>query len=255
MSLDRPGIAAAVLSFAVLAVPPVTGPAAHASPLAAGGGLEYAHGVGDEITRTGHAFVAGRLPWATVTMAGARYDHGAIGAGGAGIAGLALPLGSTSSWQAWAARFVGDASFRAWRLKSGPQWTAPDGRSLGLFFVHWSDNLGGRTNGAAAELAFPLRPRLQGRVNGGVAAHGNGEAQGAVGLAWTPRRHVEIAGDIGLANGAVTATGFAPAKPGRGLPPVLPILGDPDVGNEPASAPGRPATDLTFTLGVRVALP
>jgi hypothetical protein len=229
--------------------------AAHSSraamPLSAGGGFDYYSGPGNQIDRSVLATVgAGLGPTGNVALTALHYDDSRIGNGKGAIVGIGLPLIPSTSLHAWGARFVGDGSFRAWRVKAGPQVGLPMHVNGGIYYLHYEDNLGDQSNGAIAELGVPLVSGLSGRASVSLATVPNDlkSTEGMVGLSWSPIHSLELSGDVGLArNGAV---GAAPAST---LPLGLPLLGD--GGSSGGSPSVESRTESTFLLGVRVTLP
>jgi hypothetical protein len=182
-----------------------------------------------------------------VSLTGLRYDDNLIGRGNGGIVGLGLPLAPAATFQIWGTRFIGDQDFRAWRLKGGPRLGLPVGVNAGLYYSHFEDNIGDRSDGAIAEVAAPLVAHFTGRASAAAATLPRDlkSFEGTVGLGWAPVHGLELSGDVGIAhNGSI---GAGPPSAG---PLGLPLLGGP-----PGQSTTNSRTDRTFLLGVRVTLP
>jgi len=244
-----PGVVVALLlqaSVTPAAAEPVL--AAAGPSLVGGGGLDYYQGPGGETTRSALAIAGVVSGDAVGTLSLMRYLDTVIG-DGVGFGGsLRLPLDHDQSLCAWGSRFAGDDSLRAWRLKVGPLFQLPSGGSTGVYYTHAEDDAGSRSDAGAVELALPLRAGLTGRASAayGSAPGGLRSALGSVGLAWTPVRGLELAGDVGVArNGALTTS------PGPAQGPIGQLLGHGSGGQ--TSADSR--VDPLLQFGLRVLLP
>ena len=240
------------LVIAACCVPfvPMTASNAIALPVQAGGGGDYYSGPDHQITRSALAFVgAGLGPMGSASLAGLRYDDTNIGLGNAYVAGIALPVAPMTLLRVWGTRFIGDESFRAWRVKTGPQMTLPGGPALGLYYTHFADDATARSDGATAELSVPLLANVNGRA---TASHATApgalrSTQGSVGLSWNPFHALELSGEVGLARGGALSSGLAPS---RGV--LDQLLGGPPSSSSASKPPG---TDPTALVGLRVTLP
>jgi hypothetical protein len=223
---------------------------ASAAPFQVGGGYDYYSGPADQITRTGLASASvGFGPAGSVSVVALRYDDNQTGKGNGVAGGIGLPLLPLSTLQVWGYRYVGDDTFRGWRVKGGPRIGIPGGSSLGVYYTHYEDNSDARLDGGIAELSVPLVAHVTGRASAEfTSVPGDLEsAQGGLGLTWGAAPFLELLGDIGLAhNGALSGAAF-PSR--RRLN--LPILG----GGSSASSTIESITESTYQLGVRVMFP
>jgi hypothetical protein len=177
-----------------------------------GGGFDYYSGPANEITRTALAIgTMGIGPAGSATLAVLRYDDNLAGEGVGFVGGAGLPMQPLSTFEIWGYRYIGDDTFRGWRVKAGPQFSIPGGSSLGLFYSHFESNNDVRSNGGIAELNAPLAPRLTGRASLAFAS-APGDLQSReveLGMTWLAARSVELSGDVGMAsNGALTSAPF-----------------------------------------------
>src|SRR5439155_24569942 len=132
---------------AMLVAAPATG-----ATWSAGGGADYSSGPGDQTTRSVTALAC--LNAATrLTLGAMRYDDTLVGTGNAGIAVAEVPLARLARVQIAASRFIGQGPYRAWRFKAGPGITLPSGSNLGVYYVHFEEQDGLRSDGATGELA------------------------------------------------------------------------------------------------------
>jgi hypothetical protein len=208
-----------------------------AAPYQVGGGYDYYSGPANQITRSALAIgTVGIGPAGSATLAILRYDDSLAGEGMGFVGGAGLPMQPFSTFQVCGYRYIGDDTFRGWRVKAGPQFSIPGGSSLGIYYSHYEDNNDGRSNGGIAELNAPLAPRLTGRVNLALAS-APGELRSSeveLGMTWLAARSVELSGDVGLANnGALTSA---------------PILSG-------SSSTAESSTESTYQVGVRVMFP
>ena len=226
---------------------------ANAAPVLGGGGYDYWEGPGGQVTRSALGIVGAEFAGTgSASLTAVRFDDSIVGEGLGAIAGVGVPIAPRAVLRAWGARYVGDESWRAWRVKTGPQVELSGGATLGLYYAHYGDNADSRSDGAIGEVSAPLAHGLTARGEASVAsAPGDLRAtQGALGLAWAPLHGLEISGEVGLArNGAVFAT---PGSPGR--PPLVPVIG---VGTPatPGTTETVSRTESTAQLGIRVLFP
>jgi hypothetical protein len=208
-----------------------------AAPYQVGGGFDYYSGPADQITRTTIAIGSMGFGHAgSATMAALRYDDSQAGTGAALVAGMGLPMAPLSTFQLWGYRYIGDETFRGWRLKAGPQIGMPGGSTLGLFFSHYEDNSDVHSNGGIGELNVPLVDRLTGSASVSFAS-APGDLRSTelgLGLSWQAARSLELSGEVGLAqNGALTSA-LLPSGTSSSLESI---------------------TESTYQVGVRVMFP
>ncbi|HKQ56745.1 MAG TPA: hypothetical protein VJY35_02650 [Candidatus Eisenbacteria bacterium] len=224
---------------------------AQASPVTAVGGYDhYAGPLGQNIDAVLGAVVLG-AGGSDLMLAGVRYDDNLSGQGITVTGGVGVPLAPMTKLRINATRIIADETFRAWRARVGPQLSLPRGTSLSLWYAHYQDHLGGRSNGAIAEAAAPIVPKLSGRASASYATTSQGPpaVQGSVGLGWSVVSHLELSGELGLARNASGAAG----TPGGGGPlGGLPILGGSNGGSSGGTVE---QVDTTFLIGLRVTLP
>lgn len=236
-------MAAGLLACALVACAPQV----RAASVAGAAGYEYYGGPGGQITRG--ALLAGvvGLGGAEVLVAGVRYDDNLVGKGVNATVGLGVPASPAVKLRAQGSRFIGDESYQAWRIKAGPELDLPRGQSVQLWYVHYQDRQDVTSDGAILEAALPLSDRLTGKLNASYATAPQDlrVLQGAVGLGWTVVPHLELSGEIGLAQNGSAVYG----EPFRG--PGLPLLGG---GRSSETGPQQTVnqTGSTALLGVRV---
>jgi hypothetical protein len=224
---------------------------AWSAPVSVGGGFEYYSGPQDQITRTAQGTVAmGAGPVGSLALTALRFDDSNVGDGNALAASLGVPLAALATLRVTGIRFIGEESYRAWRVKAGPEFGLPASVRLGLFYTHFQDQADFQSDGVVGETSMPLAGGLIGRANASYASAPDAlsSKQAAIGLGWTPIRFIEIYGEGGIAvNGALASSPI----PSRNLLP-LPILGEPDA----SSAPRKESkTEGTATVGFRLVFP
>jgi hypothetical protein len=189
---------------------------------------------------------------ASLSFAGIRYDDSNVGNGFGSMAGIGVPLSSFAALRAWGTKYYGDSSFDAWRVKAGPEFQLPSRAKLGLFYSHYADNTHTTTDAGIAEFAIPIVEPLVARASGSYSStSGNLRSlQGSLGAGWTPVHHLELSGDVGLAqNGAVATAPFARRRSSD-----LPLLGGgltPPADNSTT----KNSVEPMFQLGVRLLFP
>jgi hypothetical protein len=236
-AISRQSLRGAVLTLCACIVVVSAGAVGAApSPYQVGGGYDYYSGPADQITRT--AIAIGSMGFGhagSATLAALRYDDSQAGEGAALVAGVGLPIAPLSTFQLWGYRYIGDETFRGWRLKAGPQIGMPGGSTFGLYFSHYEDNSDAHSNGGIGELNVPLVDRLTGRASVSFAS-APGDLRSTelgLGLSWLASRSLELSGDVGLAqNGALTSA-------------LLPS----------GSSSLESITESTYQVGVRVMFP
>ena len=236
-------MAAGLLACALAACAPQV----RAASVVGAAGYEYYGGPGGQITRG--ALLAGvvSLGGTELVVAGVRYDDNLVGKGVNATAGLGVPAGPAVKLRVQGSRFVGDGSYQAWRVKAGPEFELPRGQSVQLWYMHYQDNHQVKSDGAILEAAIPLADRLTGKLNASYATAPQDlrVLQGAVGLAWTVVPHLELSGEIGLAQNGSAVYG----EPFRG--PGLPLLGG-GQSSETGTQQTVNQTGTTALFGVRV---
>lgn len=235
-------------------------PQAAASALGAGAGTDWslvAHGATVTSVYGYGSFSAGRTGLA---LGGLHYDDGSITAAGPLVAAVA-PVAPSLAMRAWWTRYLGEAGFRAWRLRGGPEWTLPRNATVGAFFAYLKNDRDGVQRSGSLEIALPLNARWTGKLDAGAARLPSAitATQAAVGLAWTPFASVELSGEAGLAHHGAFL-GSASATGGGGVGPLpLPLgLGGNGGGNGRGPTPPTSTGDdvePTLSLGLRIALP
>jgi len=232
--------------------------AAATPPLRAGGGAEWYAGPGDQGTTVGYGYAEWTGDHVALALGGLRFDDRVSGAGAGPLAALGIRLGSAATLRTQAMRFIGDHDLRATRVRTGPEFALSGGRALGLYFTYLENNHEGVARGGSAELRAPLRAGWTGRLTGGATRLPGSitSSQGSLGLAWAPDPRVEVSAEAGLArNGAFVHVPSPGGGRRSGGPLGLPI----GIGSDPAAAPPGSrrivATDPTFSLGLRFALP
>ena len=234
-AISRQSLCRAALTLCACIVVTSAGTAG-AAPYQVGGGYDYYSGPADQITRTAIAIgTVGFGHEGNATLAALRYDDNQAGAGAAVVAGVGLPMAPLSTFQLWGYRYIGDETFRGWRLKAGPQIGMPGGSTLGLYFSHYEDNSDAHSNGGIGELNVPLVDHLTGRASVSFAS-APGDLRSTelgLGLSWLAARSLELSGEVGLAqNGALTSA-------------LLPS----------GSGSVESITESTYQVGVRVMFP
>jgi hypothetical protein len=248
---EREACAAGLATLFLLMLFALSSPAA-AAVTAVGGYDHYAGAFGQRTDGVVGAVVVG-IGSGDVTAAGVRYDDSLIGEGYSVVGGVGLPLAPTTMLRASGTRFIGDESFRAWRVKVGPQFALPGERSLTLSYSRYQDNLASRSNGVIAEATSPLVPKLGGKATGSVATTSDGPTalQGSVGLSWSPVRRLELSGEVGVARNAAGAAGQP--FPNRGPLDGLPLVGGGSGGGGSSGSSQEVAG--TALISVRVSVP
>jgi hypothetical protein len=219
-----------------------------------GGGVDGYAGPGGERSSTVLGFATIGQERAALALGALRFDDNLVGDGYGGLGVVALPLGPTMLARVWGTRFVGSDTFRAWRVKAGPEFQLGADRTLGVYLLHDESSIAGVSNGATAELGVPLAAGLTGRLTGGMAGVRDApEAiQGTLGVSWQPQSRFEITAEAGVAhNGGITQI---PVQHGRGGGPLgLPLFGS----NEPqgSETTSTTRTEGVFSAGLRVYFP
>lgn len=198
------GIAGALLAhlaLAALASPPVI-----AAPLSGGAGLDYSSGPHGKTTKSVLGFLTLGLGRGDATIAGARYDDSEVGNGVSGTANVGVPVAKTMFVRAIGTRFLGDETYRAWRLKTGPQFVLPGGQTLGLYYVHFEDNAAATSTSVAGELKIPMGESLSAQAGAiyGALPDGLTNYQASFGLNWLVAKHLLFVSELGAGENVTT---------------------------------------------------
>jgi hypothetical protein len=231
-----------------LATAPAAAPGASVSGIA---GYDTYSGPGGETTRSLIGGVtAERDPLSGLALL-TRFDDSVQGKGVGLTGGLGVAAGARVALHAFATRYIGDTTYRAWRWKVGPIFALPGSRTLGLYFLHYSDDSSATSSAFTAEFAASLRENLTGRASGSYGSwDGQGQGQASLGLTWDAVKHLELAADVGLAQSGAGALGAFPSRKPKGGPSRGPGGG----GAVPAASSGNPVSG-TAELAARVTFP
>jgi hypothetical protein len=226
---------------------------AHADAIVpfAGGGYDNYSGPGGQVTRSGMVLAGATQGRTLAALTFARFDDNHVGQGSSYTAMVGVPATPVADVRVWGSRLVGDRSFDAWRLKAGPRLAAISGASMGLYYLHYADHAGSRSDGASLEAEIPFRPWLSAHASAGIANAPDGAhaEQGMVGAGWRPVHGLELSGDVGLArNGTLM---FTPGPPSR-TPLLDPLLGG---GGSGGTTSNGSKTEGIVQLGVRLIIP
>jgi hypothetical protein len=176
-----------------------------------------------------------------------RFDDSTVGSGTGFVFGGGTSLGGPLSLRVLASRFVGDGDYRAWRIKTGPQWSLPGGGTLGISWVHDTNNLGPDTESGAGELAVPVAHAWTAKLAGAYGRSEQTDGYAAtVGAAWSAIPHLELSADVGAARNPPST--LTPA-PSRGL--LSPVLGNGPPSQQDTATP----IAATSTISLRVTFP
>jgi hypothetical protein len=226
-----------------------------ASPLAGAAGIESFQGSGGTGSRAVLGTAVLDFGHADALLQGARYQDDVTGSGWSFVAGGSVALAGPLRARLRATRTLGDAAFRAWQLRAGPELRFGTKASAAIYYERDAIGDSARTQGVAAEGLVAVRPRLIARTSGAWARDGgsNRILQAALGGIWRAAPHLDLSADLGcvVSQGAAYET-FPIGGPGGGLP----LLG----GNT------GPATNVsgggvvqhrspTLLLGARVVFP
>jgi hypothetical protein len=202
----------AVAILLLVALPlPAAGVAAPA--LSGSAGYDYYAGPSDQTTRSFSGVGAADFGRFNSSLALTRFDDSEAGRGWSVTGAGAASLGGPTWLHGMATRYIGDATYRAWRLKVGPSFDLAGGSSLGIYFAHYSDDSSNTSNSAIAEFGMPLGANLIGRAAGSYGrAQDQGSGQASVGATWTPAHHLELSADLGVAQAGSGAAGAFPSS-------------------------------------------
>ncbi len=201
--------AAAILLLVAIPLP-ATGVAATA--LSASAGYDYYAGPSDQTTRSFSGVGAADFGRFSSSLGLTRFDDSEAGLGWSVVGAGAASLGGPTWLHASATRYIGDATFRAWRFKVGPSFDLAGGSNLGVYFSHFSDDSSNTSNSAIVEFGMPMGANLVGRATGSYGrAQDQGSGQASLGATWTAIPHLELSGDVGVAQSGSGAAGAFPS--------------------------------------------
>jgi hypothetical protein len=228
-----------------------------AGTLGGGAGIDYASGTGGRMTKDVLAFgvVTDRL--GDFTAAVARFDDANAGPGVSGFANAGAALSPRVHARVIGARMIGDGSYRAWRIRAGPEIVLARSMLLGVFYARSDDNIDGDTRAIGGELSVPLRPDIAaqgGAAYGRVPGGANG-AQGTLDVTWNATRRFQVLAGVGLGQNSVTSSSGISASRG-GILGRLPVL---QGGGGQAGHGGDVSVEdqvvRTASFGIRILIP
>lgn len=195
------GVLLAHLALAAFASPRVI-----AAPLSGGAGIDYSSGPNGQTTKGALGFLTLGVGRGDATTAGARYENSQVGNGVSGTLNVGAPVAKTMFVRAIGTRFLGDETYRAWRLKAGPQFVLPRGQTLSLYYVHFEDQAAGTSNSVAGELKIPMGENLSAQAGATYGALPNGltNFQGSIGLNWVVAKHLLLMSELGAGENVTT---------------------------------------------------
>ncbi len=201
--------AAAILLLVALPLP-ATGVAETA--LSGSAGYDYYAGPSDQTTRSFSGVGAADFGRYNASLGLTRFYDSEAGHGWSVIGAGAASLGGPAWLHASATRFIGDATYRAWRFKVGPAFDLAGGSNLGVYFSHYSDDSSNTSNSGIVEFAMPMGANFVGRATGSYGrAQDQGSGQASLGASWTAIPHVELSADLGVAQSGSGAAGAFPS--------------------------------------------
>jgi hypothetical protein len=220
-------------------------PQAHAGSFSAVGGYDYSQSP-VSLTRGFVGALGMDVAPISAALAAVRYDDQLTGEGTSAIATLGWNVLPTAALSGQVTRFLGDAGYRAWRLKGGPRLLLGGSRT-GLSYVRDQEDSGQLTQSALIESEVPIAASWKARGNASYAKTDAGlhGAQGALGVGWSPVPRLELAGEVGLAQ--QVAVSYGPVHR-----PLLPIIGGPP---KPPESKSETSFSPTALVSIRVSAP
>jgi hypothetical protein len=243
------------LSWLALVVAIVTPHAAHASSFAGAAGVESFQAIGGSGSRAVLGMGAADLGSADALAQAVRYEDAIAGAGWSFTAGGSARLSGPLRARVRATRVLGEAGFRAWQWRAGPEWRFGERATLGAFYERDAAGDSAHTQGIVGEGLLALTPKLTARA---AASWATGDAasriaQASVGGIWRAAPHLALIADAGwLSTQGTSQTTFPIGGGGGGLP----ILGG--ASRTPGTASRTSVTQSTaptLLLGARVIFP
>lgn len=178
-----------------------------AAPFSAGAGVDRQSGPAGHDYTAGLIFGSVSLPLADATLALIRYDDSSTGYGNALFANASASLPGLARVRAIGARSLGDAGYRSWKLRAGPEWSLHL-VTLGLYALHQEDNASARLNAVGAEVGTSIVPGLSVQ-GGGMIGRREGDAstsQATGSVVWAALPHIQILGELDVGTGVTSAT-------------------------------------------------
>ena len=177
-----------------------------AAPLSGGAGIDYSSAPNGQTTKDALGFLTLALGRCDGTAVGARYEDTLVGNGLSGTLNLGLPVAKMVFVRAMGSRFLGDETYRAWRLKAGPQVVLPTGQTVSLSYVRFEDNAAWISNSVVGELTIPRGESLSVKAGAtyGSLPDGLTNFQGSVGLNWVAAKHLLLMSELGAGENVTT---------------------------------------------------
>ncbi len=242
------------LALIALVLTLVSPPAARASSFAGAAGVESFQALGGSGSRAALGLGVADFGRADALAQVVRYEDQVTGTGWSFAAGSSVALAGPLRARVRATHTLGDAGFRAWQWRGGPEWRFGDRASLGVSYERDAIGDSARTQGVVAEGLLALRPRLTARASASWARDQGASrvAQASLGGIWKAATHLALTADAGWlsAEGASQET-FPLGGAGGGLP----LLGG---GRAPSTASRTSLVQSsapTLLLGARVIFP
>jgi hypothetical protein len=223
----------------------------------AGAGYDYQSGPGARTTQGALGFVVVPVRRAALTLAACRYLDSQDENGMSGTAGLMAPVRAGVSARGELSRLVGDASYRAWRFRLGPQIDLAGGAWVFPYYLRNEDNRSATLDALGLDASLSLAPRLAAQAGLSYATrYGDSpHGQGTAGFLWVPMSRLQLLAQAGVGRNDLLVTRSG-AGGGGGVLGSLPVLG-----GRGGGAPSRAQTTeesayaTMLSLGFRVLFP
>lgn len=242
----------AALVGSVLAVLP-----GDAAGVSGGVGIDYTGGPGNQATKDALGYVSTAVGHGELILIGARYDNTEIGAGSLGSIAAGVPVVGSTQLRVVGARTIGDGTYRAWRVQTGPQFDVGGGRTLGVFYLHVEDNLTSLSNGITTELGIPLAPALVVGLGASFASIDGRQTggQGSANLTWTPTPRVQLLGEMSVGQNLVVGSSQGGSSSQGGILGQIPIHGIGSKESQPGVTKVEYPAQATALVGLRFLFP
>lgn len=235
---------------AFLAIRPVA-----AGTMSGGAGVDYQTGPEAQSYRSALLFGSAELAEGDFTVAAVRFGDSTIGPGISGFANAGLRVTPATRLRVIGLRTIGDAAYRAWRLRAGPELNLTSEATVGAYYLRVRDNSPSDFDAGGVELSVPIARGVSGQVGSSYGKWEGGAttAQGMLAGTWRAASRLQLLCEVDVGRNVITTSSTAPSS--GGILGGLPITNGLGNGGSGRKSRTENRVSATSQLGVRFLFP
>src|SRR5712671_3062892 len=141
-----------------------------------------------------------------LTLAAIRFGDSRLGPGFGAFANAGVAVAPSLRVRGIGLRTIGDATYRAWRWRLGPELRLASSATLGAYYLRLTDNAGARFGSVGAEWGAPLGSDVTGQIGSSYGTWNGGAttAQATISGTWHAATRVLLLGEIDVGRNLAT---------------------------------------------------